>query len=108
MALLSEQAENAAKKGNWSGLIRIVDMLNKMDGTYESKKMEAELKKAAKEEERKKAATSGGPNTISALIHALQDEGCRPEVHPLTRDNPPSSPGMVINGEGNGSARATE
>ena len=97
MALLSIQAEAEAKRCNWSGLIKIVDMLNKMDGTYESKKMEAELEKAAKEEERKKAATSGGPNTISALIHALQDEGCRPEVHPLTRDNPPSSPGMAIN-----------
>ena len=55
MALLSAQAEKAAKKGNWSGLIRIVDMLNKMDGIDESKKREAELEKIAKEEERKKA-----------------------------------------------------
>ena len=84
MALLSNQAEKAAKKGNWAGLIRIVDMLNKMDGTYETKKMEAELEKTAKEEERKKAAASEGPKhmPIVDLIHAIQDEGCRPKVHP--------------------------
>ena len=84
MELLSEQAEAEAKKGNWNGLIRIVDMLNKMDGTYETKKMEAELEKTAKEEERKKAAASEEPEHMSMadLIHAIQDEGCRPKVHP--------------------------
>ena len=54
IAELRGQAEAEAKRGNWSGLIKIVDMLNKMDGTYETKKREAELEKAAKEEERKK------------------------------------------------------
>ena len=107
MALLSNQAEKAAKKGNWTGLIRIVDMLNKMDGTYETKKMEAELEKTAKEEERKKAAASEGPKhmPIVDLIHAIQDEGCRPKVHPNTCDNLPGSPEITMN---NGSAGTTE
>ena len=38
MALLSKKAEAEAKRGNWSGPIRIVDMLNKMDGSYETRK----------------------------------------------------------------------
>ena len=92
MELLSRQAEAEAKKGNWSGLIRIVDMLNKMDGTYETKKREAELEKAAKEEERKKAAeeeerkkaAEQNPKhmSIAEILDELQERGCRPKVHP--------------------------
>ena len=92
MELLSKQAEAEAQKGNWSGLIRIVDMLNKMDGTYETKKREAELEKAAKEEERKKAAeeeerkkaAEQNPKhmSIAKILDELQERGCRPKVHP--------------------------
>ena len=73
MELLSRQAEAEAQKGNWSGLIRIVDMLNKMDGTYETKKREAELEKAAKEEERKKAAEEADDSkwTVQALLDEI-------------------------------------
>lgn len=73
MALLSKQAEAEAKRGNWSGLIKIVDMLNKMDGTYETKKREAELEKAAKEEERKKAAEEANDSecTFAAILNEI-------------------------------------
>ncbi len=98
MELLSEQAEEEAKKGNWSGLIKIVDMLNKMDGTYETKKREAELEKAAKEEERKKAAEE---NPLAKIIEAIQEEGCRPGGHPCTNDHP-EYPGMIMGDGDNG------
>ena len=84
IAELRGQAEAEAKRGNWSGLIKIVDMLNKMDGTYETKKREAELEKAAKEEKRKKAAEGEDrpAMTIGKIVKTLQDKGCRPPVRP--------------------------
>lgn len=49
MVLLSRKAEEAAMKGDWKNLIKIIDMLNRMDGTYGLQRVEEEM--IAKKEE---------------------------------------------------------
>lgn len=64
MVWLSQQAEEAARVGDRMGLARMIDTLNKMDGAYEPEKVQVDTHMS-----------------VASLIHALQDEGCRPKVH---------------------------
>lgn len=64
MELLSREAEAAAREGDRSGLVRCIDLLNKMDGAYEAEKVEV-----------------SGQLGVGAIIAAIQGRGSRPAVH---------------------------
>ena len=64
MVRLSRQAEEAAREGDRSGLVRVVDTLNKMDGAYKPERVRME-----------------NTMSIADIMDVLQARGCRPEVH---------------------------
>ena len=64
MRILSEQAEKAAEEGDRNGLAKMIDTLNRMDGAYEPEKVKTETHMS-----------------VASLVLALQEEGCRPQVH---------------------------
>ena len=64
MVRLSRQAEEAAREGDRSGLVRVIDTLNKMDGAYKPERVRME-----------------NTMSIADIMDVLQARGCRPEVH---------------------------
>ncbi len=64
MEILSQQIEQAAEEKDRSGLVKVIDTLNKMDGAYEPEKLQVE-----------------GTMTIATIMDILQARGCRPATH---------------------------
>lgn len=64
MAILAKQIGQANEENDRTGLVKLIDTLNKMDGAYEPEKVEV-----------------NGKFTISHILDVILDKGCRPTVH---------------------------
>lgn len=64
MVRLSRQVEEAAREGDRSGLVRVIDILNKMDGAYRPKRVRME-----------------NTRSIVDIVNVLQGRGGGPKVH---------------------------